>query len=81
MSWPVQSGHGCIGCWKTTSLTGSFYKHEPDILPPMWGVESTVDKVGLATVAVVGVAAAAHIAMSAVSQARSKNNKDLGEAK
>lgn len=67
---------------KTTSLTRSFYKHEPDILPPMWGVESTVDKVGLATVAVVGVAAAAHIAMSAVSQARSKkNNKDLGEAK
>ena len=48
----------------------------------MWGVESTVDKVGLATVAVVCVAAAAHIAMSAVSQARSKkNNKDLGEAK
>lgn len=83
LSWPVQSGHGCIGCSENNFFDkGSFYKHEPDILPPMWGVESTVDKVGLATVAVVGVAAAAHIAMSAVSQARSKkNNKDLGEAK
>jgi len=35
--------------------------------------------VGLATLGVVGVAAAAHVAMSAVSQARAKKtNKDIG---
>ena len=34
---------------------------------------------GLATLGVVGVAAAAHVAMSAVSQARAKKtNKDIG---
>ena len=51
------------------------------VLPPGWGgVEATVDKVGLGVMAVVGVAAAAHIAASAVVQARSKtNNKHIGE--
>ncbi len=81
LSWPVQSGHGCIGCSENNFFDkGSFYAHEPDILPPLFGgVEATVDKVGMATVAVVGVAAAAHAALSAVSQARAKkNNKDLG---
>ena len=80
LSWPVKSGHGCIGCSENNFFDkGSFYNHEPDILPPGWGgVEATVDKVGIATVAVVGVAAAAHAAMSAVAQARAKNNKDIG---
>ena len=50
------------------------------VLPPGWGgIEATADKVGLATLGVVGVAAAAHVAMSAVSQARAKKtNKDIG---
>ena len=81
LSWPVKSGHGCIGCSENNFFDkGSFYEHEPEILPPGWfGVEATVDKVGLATVGIVGVAAAAHAALSAVSQARAKkNNKDLG---
>ena len=80
LSWPVKSGHGCIGCSENNFFDkGSFYNHEPDILPPGWGgVEATVDKVGIATVAVVGVAAAAHAAMSAVAQARAKTNKDIG---
>ena len=59
---------------------GSFYEHETTVLPPGWGgIEATADKVGLATLGVVGVAAAAHVAMSAVSQARAKKtNKDIG---
>ncbi len=80
LSWPVKSGHGCIGCSENNFFDkGSFYQHEPNVLPPsMAGVEATVDKVGLATVAVVGVAAAAHAAMSAVAQARAKTNKEIG---
>ena len=71
LSWPVQSGHGCIGCSEPNFFDkGSFYEH---------GIEATADKVGLATLGVVGVAAAAHVAMSAVSQARAKKtNKDIG---
>ena len=82
LSWPVQSGHGCIGCAEADFFDkGSFYDHETTVLPPGWGgVEATVDKVGLGVMAVVGVAAAAHIAASAVVQARSKtNNKHIGE--
>ena len=80
LSWPVKSGHGCIGCAEPNFFDkGSFYKHETTVLPPIFGgVEATVDKVGLATVAVVGAAAAAHAALSAVAQARAKTNKEIG---
>jgi len=45
-SWPVQAGHGCIGCaqpafWDSMS---PFYKRLPEV--PGFGVESTADKVG-----------------------------------
>ncbi|MEK6528677.1 MAG: hydrogenase small subunit, partial [Nitrospirota bacterium] len=51
-SWPVQAGHGCLGCsepnfWDTMS---PFYKRLPSV--PGFGVESTADKIG------VGLAAA-----------------------
>lgn len=82
LSWPVQSGHGCIGCSEANFFDkGSFYAHETTVLPPGWGgIEATVDKVGLGVMAAVGVAAAAHIAASAVVQARAKGtNKHIGE--
>ena len=77
----MQAGHGCIGCSEPIFFDkGSFYEHETTILPPgLDGIEATVDKVGLATVGVVGAAAIAHAALSAVAQARAKKtNKDLG---
>lgn len=45
-SWPVQAGHGCIGCatpnfWDTMT---PFYKRLPSV--PGFGVESTADKIG-----------------------------------
>ena len=57
LSWPVKSGHGCIGCAEPNFFDkGSFYEHETTVLPPIFaGVEGTVDKVGLATVAVVAL--------------------------
>ena len=51
-SWPVQAGHGCIGCsephfWDTMS---PFYRRLPAV--PGFGVEKTADRIG------VGLAAA-----------------------
>lgn len=50
-SWPIGSGHPCIGCsepnfWDSMS---PFYKHLPKV--PGFGVETTVDKVGVGLVA------------------------------
>ena len=48
---------------KTTSgIRGSFYAHEPTILPPSWGlgIQATADRVGLAALGVMGAAVAVH---------------------
>ena len=82
LSWPVKSGHGCIGCSEPNFFDkGSFYSHETTILPPGWGgIEATADKVGMVTIGLVGAAAIAHAAMSAVAQARAKkNNGKIGK--
>ncbi len=59
-SWPVQAGHGCIGCaepyfWDSMS---PFYKRLPKV--PGFGVESTADKIGAGLAAVTGAAIAVH---------------------
>ncbi|MDR0770199.1 MAG: hydrogenase small subunit [Burkholderiales bacterium] len=78
LSFPIQSGHGCIGCSEDNFWDkGSFYKHLPTILPPGWGgIEATANKVGLTAVAVTGAAVAAHAALSAIQQVRSKSSND-----
>jgi hydrogenase small subunit len=65
-SWPVMAGHGCIGCsepgfWDTMT---PFYRRLPEV--PGFGVESTVDKVGVAAVALTAAGVAAHAIGSAV---------------
>lgn len=65
-SWPVQAGHGCIGCsepqfWDTMS---PFYKRLPNV--PGFGVEVTADKVGLGIAAATAVAFGAHGVASAL---------------
>ncbi|MDR2017083.1 MAG: hydrogenase small subunit [Burkholderiales bacterium] len=78
LSFPIQSGHGCIGCSEDNFWDkGSFYKHLPTILPPGWGgIEATASKVGLTAVAVTGAAVAAHAALSAIKQTRSQSRND-----
>lgn len=82
LSFPVESGHPCLACSEPDFFDkGSFYSHEPDVLPPVWGlgIQETADKVGLAALAATGTAIAAHIAASAVARSRSKErNKDMG---
>lgn len=69
ISFPIQSGHGCIGCSEENFWDhGSFYDRLTSI--PGFGIESNADKVGGAAAGAVGVGIAAHAAASAVKKAR-----------
>ena len=58
-SYPIQSGHGCIGCSENGFWdNGPFYKHLPSF--PGFGIESTADKIGLTLGIGVAVGVAAH---------------------
>jgi hydrogenase small subunit len=60
-SFPIQSGHGCIGCSEAGFWdNGPFYQHLSSF--PGFGIESTADTVGTA----VGVATLAGVAAHAV---------------
>jgi hydrogenase small subunit len=61
VSFPIQSGHGCIGCSESNFWdNGPFYERLPNF--PGFGIETTADKIGL----VVGAATVAGIAAHAV---------------
>jgi hydrogenase small subunit len=65
-SWPVEAGHGCIGCsepqfWDTMT---PFYRRLPNV--PGFGVEATADKIGLGLAAATAVAFGAHGIASAL---------------
>ena len=67
-SFPIQSGHGCIGCSEEGFWDkGSFYQHLTDI--NAFGVEANADRIGLAAAGTVGAAIAAHAAVSAIKRA------------
>jgi len=64
-SWPVASGHGCVGCSEPhfwDSMT-PFYKRLPNV--PGFGIETTADKIGIGIAAGTAVAFAAHGVISA----------------
>ncbi|MFN8062990.1 MAG: hydrogenase small subunit [Vicinamibacterales bacterium] len=64
VSFPIQSGHGCIGCSEANFWdNGPFYTHLTNL--PGFGIESTADAVGTA----VGVATVAGIAAHAAATA------------
>ena len=59
VSFPIQSGHGCIGCSEGNFWdNGPFYRHLPNF--PGFGIETTADKVGVALGAATAVGIAAH---------------------
>ncbi len=76
VSFPIQAGHGCIGCSEDGFWDkGSWYARLTDI--KQFGVESNADKVGGTAAAIVGAATAAHMAASVVKRIRSGNgNKE-----
>jgi len=62
VSYPIQSGHGCIGCSEANFWdNGPFYQHLASF--PGFGIETTADTVGV----VVGSVTAAGIAAHAIS--------------
>lgn len=62
VSYPIQSGHGCIGCSEAGFWdNGPFYQHLASF--PGFGIESTADTIGT----VVGLATLGGIAVHAIS--------------
>ncbi|AXH09483.1 [Ni-Fe] hydrogenase, small subunit [Malaciobacter halophilus] len=77
MSWPIQAGHGCIGCsepdfWDTM---GPFEEPVADRLYDTvfggLGADATADRIGVGLLTVTGIGIAAHAAIS-----KFKNPKD-----
>lgn len=71
VSFPIQSGHGCLGCSEDGFWdNGSFYSRLTNI--NQFGIEANADTVGMAAAGVVGAAIAVHAAATAVKRASSK---------
>ena len=69
VSFPIQSGHGCIGCSEEAFWDhGSFYQHVTDTR--VFGIEANADRVGATVAAGVGVAIAAHAGASVARRVR-----------
>jgi hydrogenase small subunit len=63
-SFPIRSGHGCIGCSEENFWdNGPFYNRLTNF--PGFGIEQTADTVGLAAAAVTAVGIGAHVALTA----------------
>lgn len=69
VSFPIQSGHGCLGCSEVDFWdNGPFYQRLQNI--PQFGIEATADEIGGTAAVVVGAAAATHAVISALSRLR-----------
>ena len=77
-SWPVEAGHGCIACAapKFWSEMSPFYSRLPNV--PGFGVDTTAEKIGLATVGVVAGLGVVHGVGKAVQHAH--ENREAGPA-
>jgi len=65
VSFPIQSGHGCIGCSEEGFWDkGSFYNRVTAI--GAFGVEATADSIGMGVAGAAGAAISAHAALSAI---------------
>jgi len=67
-SWPVQAGHGCIGCSEPDFWDAMAPFEEPLANHKFMSVsaDATADKVGITILTLAGVAIAAHAAISAI---------------
>lgn len=76
-SWPIGAGHPCIGCternfWDTMS---PFYRRMPDVAG--FGVESTVDTIGLGLAVGATAGVAAHGIATAIHRTRARQKGEL----
>ncbi|WP_106645611.1 hydrogenase 1 small subunit [Salmonella enterica] len=78
VSFPIQSGHGCLGCSENGFWDrGSFYSRVVDI--PQMGTHSTADTVGLTALGVVAAGVGGHAVASALNQ-RKRHKQQLAQA-
>jgi hydrogenase small subunit len=78
VSFPIGSGHGCIGCSEDAFWDkGSFYDRLTNIKE--FGIEANADKVGATVAVVAGAAVAAHAAVTAIKRARSTKSNEKVE--
>ena len=76
VSFPIQSGHGCIGCSEENFWdNGPFYERLADVHTPL-GVEANADRLGMGAAAIIGTGIAAHAAASALKRARANPAED-----
>jgi hydrogenase small subunit len=79
-SFPIQAGHGCIGCSEDGFWDkGSFYERLTDI--NQFGIEANADVVGGTAATVVGVGIAAHAGLTALNRAKQSGDKQPGAEK
>ncbi|MFN7778085.1 MAG: hydrogenase small subunit [Betaproteobacteria bacterium] len=72
VSFPIQSGHGCIGCSEDAFWDqGSFYDRLTNI--HAFGIEANADQVGAVVAGVVGAGIVAHAALGAIQRAAGKS--------
>jgi len=78
VSFPIGSGHGCIGCSEDGFWDkGSFYDRLTNIKE--FGIEANADRVGATVAVVAGAAVAAHAAVTAIKRARSAKSNEKVE--
>ena len=66
-SFPIASGHGCIGCSENAFWdNGPFYERTTNL--SQFGIEASADQIGATTAAVVGAGLAVHAAATAVTK-------------
>lgn len=82
-SFPIQAGHGCLGCSEESFWdNGPFYNHLASF--PGFGIESTADNVGLAAAGVAAAGIATHSIVTNVMKRKTiqetmdEGEKDLG---
>src|SRR5450830_1510259 len=77
VSYPIQSGHGCIGCSEANFWdNGPFYRHLPSF--PGFGIETTADTIGATAAAVTAVGIGAHAVLTSIRK-RQLIGHDSGE--
>ena len=78
VSFPIGSGHGCIGCSEDGFWDkGSFYDRLTTIRD--FGIEANADRVGATVAVVAGAAVAAHAAVTAIKRARAAKSNEKVE--
>lgn len=80
VSFPIQSGHGCLGCSEDGFWDkGAFYDRLTTI--KQFGIEQNADEIGMAAAGVVGLAVAAHAAVTAAKRLRHRPDRPAHKGK